>query len=297
METNRQSYREGKQRLRSVRWMLFWIAAVQTAVAIVVAVVASFFSVPPPFWVQMLLVELFAYLLPLSLYARENRLLSAKTARERFGLKPCRRDLWLYVILGGIGCQFVMILLNLPVNLLLAEGESVVPQNLPELLAALVVVAVIPAVFEEFLFRGILYGVMKEFNSRAALLFTTLLFAMMHGSITGFLGYLFLGWAAVQILRRTGSMYACIGFHLANNVTAVLLSRYSGELLYYPMGTLWLFLIGLITAFLGFWGLKKRTKPLPETQLMKCSDLLGQSFSSLPVLLCILCLAGVWILG
>ncbi|MBO5364789.1 MAG: CPBP family intramembrane metalloprotease [Clostridia bacterium] len=296
-EANRQSYREGKQRLRSVRWMLFWIAAVQTAVAMVVAVVASFFSVPPPFWVQMLLVELFAYLLPLSFYARENRLLSAKTARERFGLKRCRNDLWIYVILGGIGCQFVMLVLNLPINLLLSQGESVVPRNLTELLAALVVVAVIPAVFEEFLFRGIVYGVMKEFNTRAAMIFTTLLFALMHGSITGFLGYLFLGWAAVEILRRTGSMYACMGFHLANNVTAVLLSRYSGELLYYPMGTLWLFLGGILAAVLGFLGIRNMTTPAPKTNLMRCSDLLGQSFSSLPVLLCILCLAGVWILG
>ncbi len=297
MEKNIPSYREGKLRLRSIRWMLFWIAAVQSAVAIVVAVVASFFSVPPPFWVQMLLVELLAYLLPLSLYARENRLLTARTARERFGLKACRKDLWVYVLMGGIGCQFVMILLNLPVNLLLSQGEPIVPQNLAELLAALVVVAVIPAIFEEFLFRGIVYGVMKEFNTRAALMFTTVLFALMHGSVTGFLGYLFLGWAAVQILRRTGSMYACMGFHLANNVTAVLLSRYSGELLYYPLGTLWLFVMGIAMGVLGFWGIRKMTKPAPQTNLMKAADLLGQSFFSLPVILCLLCLAAVWMLG
>ncbi len=297
MEETLQSYREGKQRLRSIRWMLFWIAAIQSAVAMVVAVVASFFSVPPPFWVQLLLVELFAYLLPLSLYARENRILTAKTARERFGLTRCRRDLWGYVILAGVGCQFVMLLLNLPVNLLLNEGESVIPQNLTELFAALLVVAVIPAIFEEFLFRGIVFGVMKEFNGRAAMIFTTGLFALMHGSVTGFLGYLFLGWAAIQLLRRTGSLYACMGFHLANNVTAVLLSRYSGDLMSYPMGTLWLFVGGLLAAGIGFFGLWKNTNPTPNVKRMKTRELLGQSFLSLPVLLCILCVAWVWILG
>ncbi len=297
MEETLQSYRDGKQRLRSIRWMLFWIVLIQSVVAMVVALVASFFSVPPPFWVQLLLVELFAYLLPLSLYARENRILTARTARERFGLKRCRKNLWGYVILAGIGCQFVMILLNLPVNLLLNEGESVVPQNLPELLAALFVLGLIPAVFEEFLFRGIVYGVMKEFNSQAALIFTTVLFALMHGSVTGFLGYLVLGWAAVFVLRRTGSMYACMGFHLANNVTAVLLSRYSGDLIYHPMGTLWLFVAGVLAAVLGIWGLCRSTKAAPHVNRIKTRELLGQSFFSIPVILCILCIVGVWILG
>lgn len=288
-------YREEKQRLRSIRWMLFWIVAIQMAVSLLMALISSFLPEAPPFWAQMLPVELFAYLLPLSLYARENRLLTAKTARERFGLTRCRGDLWLFVLLAGVGCQFVMLLLNLPVNLLLNEGESVVPRNLPELLAALLVVAVIPAVFEEFLFRGIVFGVMKEFNTRAAVIFTTVLFALMHGSVTGFLGYLFLGWAAISILRRTQSLYACMGFHLVNNITAVLLSRFSGHLLAYPMGTLWLFGGGLLAAVIGGFGLWNRTHLPPATTRMKSRDLLGQSFFSLPIILCILCIAGIWL--
>ncbi len=291
------SYREEKQRLRSIRWMLFWIVSVQSGVALIVSIVSSFFAVPPPFWIQLLLVELFAYLLPLSLYARENRILTAKTARERFGLRPCKKNLWIFVILAGVGCQFVMLLLNLPVNLLLNEGESVVPKNLPELLAAIVVVAIVPAVFEEFLFRGIVYGVMKEFNTRAAMVFTTLLFAMMHGSITGFLGYLFFGWAAIQVLNRTGSMYACMGFHLANNLVAVLLSRYSENLLSYPTGTLLLFGFGLLAAVLGGVGLWKMGLTPTENTRTNGRDLLGQSFFNLPIFLCILCIVGVWIFG
>ncbi len=296
-ERGRRSYREGKQRLRSIRWMLFWIAAVQTAVTALVAVVSSFFSVPPPSWLQILLIELFAYLIPLSLYARENRILTAKTARERFGLCPCKRYLWGFVILGGIGCQFVMILLNLPVNLLLSQGEAVVPVTVPELFASILVVGMIPALFEEFLFRGIVYGVMKEFNTRAAMIFTTLLFALMHGSITGFFGYLFLGWALILVLRRAESLYACMAFHLANNVTALLLSWFSSRLLYYPAATIWLFAIGIFGAGIAFLGLVRMTKPEKETALMENKELLGQSFLSLPVLLCLFCVAGVWILS
>ncbi len=290
------SYREAKHRLRSIRWMLFWIAAVQTGVTVVMALITSFFSVPPPFWLQILLIELLAYLLPLSLYARENRLLTARTARERFGLRPCSDRLWPFVILGGIGCQFVMILVNLPVNLLLAEGESVIPETIPELLAALVVVAAVPALFEEFLFRGIVYGVMKELNEKAALIFTTVMFALMHGSVTGFLGYLFLGWATVMVLKRTGSLYACMAFHLINNGAALLLSWFSPRLLAFPMATIWLFLGGVLQAAAAFWGLSRMSLEKPVKPRIKTSDLLGQSFTSIPVILCVLCIIGVWVL-
>ncbi len=291
------SYRDGKYRLRSIRWMLFRITFIQSAVALLVNLVASFLPTDPPFWISLLLVELFAYLLPLGIYAGENRILTARTAREGFGLRPCRKNLWGYVLLIGLGCQFVMLLLNLPVNLLLNQGESETFRHLPDLLAAFFVVGIIPAVFEEFLFRGIVYGVMKEFNSRAALIFTTVLFALMHGSITGFLGYLFLGWMAVLILRRTRSVYACMGFHLTNNIIAILLSYFSGNLLDHPAGTRWLFAGGIVAVILGVRGLRVSTKPEPETNRTPLGELLGQSFFSIPVLLCILCIAGLLIFG
>ena len=296
-ERGRRSYREGKHRLRSIRWMLFWIVAVQTAVTGVLALVSSFFSAPPPGWVQILLIELLAYLIPLSLYARENRILTAKTARERFGLCPLKRYLWPFVILGGVGCQFVMIFLNLPVNLLLGQVDEVLPQTVPELLASLIAVAVIPAFFEEFLFRGIVYGVMKEFNTRGALLFTTVMFALMHGSVSGFLGYLFLGWILIVVLSRTGSLYACMAFHLANNITALLLSWFSYRLSYLPGTTICLFVLGILAAGLGYLGIVKMTKPKPETTLLETRELLGQSFLSLPIILCLICMISVWMIG
>lgn len=292
------NYRDGKYKLKSIRWMLFRITLIQTVVALLVNLVASFLPTDPPFWISLLLVELFAYLLPLGIYAGENRILTARTAREGFGLRPpLRKSLWGYVLLMGFGCQFVMLLFNLPVNLLLNQSESETFSHLPDLLAAFLVVGIIPAVFEEFLFRGIVYGVMKEFNSRAALIFTTVLFALMHGSITGFLGYLFLGFMAVMVLRRTRSVYACMGFHLTNNITAILLSRFSGSLLSDPVGTRWLFALGIVAMILGVFGLRSSSKPEPDTNRMPLGELLGQSFLSIPILLCILCTLGILIFG
>lgn len=286
------SYRERKHRLRSVRRMLLAIAAVQLAVTAAVSTVTSFFDAPPPSWIPILLIELLAYLVPLSLYAKSNRLLTARTARERFGLRPCRKQLWGWVITGALGCQFVMILLNLPLNFLLPAEEASAEGSLLHLLSMLLVVGAIPALFEEFLFRGIVYGVMKEFNTRAAMIFTSVIFAVMHGSLTGFLGYLYLGWATTNVLERTRSLYAAMAFHLINNMVAILLSRFSPWLLSFPVATLWFFVLGVLATLTAFAGLKRHGYREDRTPLMPTKDLLGQSFLSLPILLCIACILG-----
>lgn len=290
---NRLSYREGKHRLRSIRWMLFFIVATQTLVTVAANMISSFFSNPPPVYLQMLIIELLAYLLPLSLYARENRLLTAREARERFGLRDFRPWLLPLVILAGFGCQFMMIVLDLPMSLLLKISDGYIPQNPWELAAAMVVIAIIPAVFEEFLLRGIVYGVMAEFNTTAAAVFTTVMFALMHGSAAGFFGYLFLGIVLVFVLRRTGSLYACMALHLVNNVTALLLSYFSGGLLQTPLATIGLFCLGAAIFGLAWFGMAICTKPDSRVKVIKTSDFLGQSFVNLPILLCIAGILGL----
>jgi len=272
----------------SIRWMLFFVVAVQTVVTVAVTIVSSFLETPPPVWLQMLLIELLAYLLPLSLYAKENRLLTAREAREQFGLKGFSKPLIPWVILAGFGCQFVMVLLNLPLSLLLSESDGYIPATLWELLLSIPVLALIPALFEEFLLRGIVHGIMANYNTRAALIFTTVMFALLHGNVAGIPGYLLLGAILVLLLRRTGSLYACMLFHLSCNITALLLSYFSGALMDLPVATIQLFVIGVLGAVLGWTVISTMTKRPRPLMVLKTSEFLGQSFVNLPILLCIL---------
>lgn len=281
------SYRDGKRRIRSIRWMLFLIVAVQLAVTAIFSVISSFLAAPLPLWLRLLVTELLAYFLPLSLYTRANQLLTLREARERFGLRPFRPSLLPLIILAGVGCQFLMIVLDLPVSLLLGQSDEYLPQNLWELAAELVMIGVIPSLFEEFLLRGIVYGVMAEFNTRAALVFTTVMFALMHGSAAGFLGYLLLGLTLILVLRRTGSLYACMILHLSNNVTALLLSYFSPELLYAPGVTIWLFVLGILAYGAALLILLRRTPRPKAAARLRTGEFLGQSFVNLPILLCI----------
>lgn len=287
------SYRDGKHRLKSIRWMLFYIIAVQTVVTAGLSVIATFLPFDIPLYIQMLGIELLAYLLPVSLYAKENRLLSAAEARERFGLKPCKKSLIPLVIIAGYGCQFVMVLLNLPMNFLIPQSAEYIPQNALELAAAAVVLAVIPAIFEEFLLRGIVYGVMAEFNSKAALIFTVVIFALLHVNPAGMPGYLFLGVLLVFVLRRTGSLYACMMLHAVNNLTALFLSCLSGGLMETPSATLWLFITGFLAEAVACVGIAAFTAKSKPVSRIKTSEFLGQSFVNLPIILCIISILGL----
>ena len=292
--TSRSAYREGKHQLYSIRWMLFFVVIVQTAVTVAAKIAASFLPEPPPVYLQMLVIELFAYLLPLSLYARENRVLTVRDAQQKLGLKSFRPALLPLILLAGIGCQFFMIILDLPISLLRGQSDGYIPKTPAELTAAIIVIAVIPAVFEEFLLRGIVYGVMAELNTKAAWIFSTVMFALMHGSIPGLLGYLFLGAVLVIVLQRTGSLYACMIFHMVNNITALLLSYFSSGLFETPAATIWIFVAGILIFILGVMGLLLATRRPAQIRQIKTVDFLGQSFINLPVLLCLAGIIAVW---
>lgn len=285
------SYRGRKHKLRSIQRMLLFIVLVQIGVTALCGLINSFLSTPLPVYLQMLVIEFLAYLLPIIMYARENRILKATEAREKLGFKPFKNKLVPFVIILGFGCQFVMVILNLPLNLILSQSDGYVPQNIWELFVAMVVIGIIPAIFEEFILRGLVYGVMANFNDKAALIFSTVMFALLHSSPSGIIGYIFLGATLAIIFRRTGSLYSCVLLHLVNNITALLVSYFSMiELQYSPVGTLWTFAIGIVSAIVGAMGIMVYTKPPRSIELIKKSVLLRQSFMNIPIIICIILL-------
>lgn len=281
------SYRNGKHRLKSIRKMLLYIMAAQTAVTVCAAFISGFAELQPPVYLQLFIIEVLAYLLPLSMYAKENRILTVTEARERFGFKRCGAAPLVLAAIMGYGCQFAMILVDLPISMWSISGGDVIPSSPIELAAAIAVIAVIPAIFEEFLMRGIVYGVMAEFNTLAAAVFTTIMFALLHGNLAGIPGYLLLGAILIFVLQRTGSLYACMLLHLTNNVAAVLLSYFSSYLMEVPFVTIVLFITGIAAAIAAFGMLSVISKPRVRIKRIKTSELLGQSFINIPIIFCI----------
>lgn len=84
--------------------------------------------------------------------------------------------------------------------------------------------AVVPAVCEELLFRGVLYRlVCGSLSPRAAVLAQAIVFGLFHGSVYRLLPTAALGWLLGELRRRTGSVVPGIVAHVLTNGTILLL--------------------------------------------------------------------------
>ena len=94
-----------------------------------------------------------------------------------------------------------------------------------------VLLAVLPAIFEELLFRGvILQGLRKNFSDWLAILLSAVMFTLMHGSLQQFVYPLILGLILGWIVVRGGSLILSIIVHFVSNFTVVLLDFLQNKL-------------------------------------------------------------------
>ena len=288
-------YIEDKKKLKGIRTMLLAIAFINAVVTIILTLISSFFEKPMPVLIQALITGVLAYVIPIVIYARINGV-TAAVASKRFCIKRCNGLLLFLAAVMGACWQFAMVIINLPFNLIFGTAGGYTLSTIGELLAAIVIICAIPAIFEEFLFRGIVGGTMSELNTKAAAIFSATMFALLHADICAFAGYLCMGIILYSVVRRTSSLYAAMMFHFSNNTVAVLLDYFNSELQFEPALTLGLF-VGGVLGFLVLYALFMMGTPKPESvSKLKSSHMLGQNFISLPVLLCVMVVVATTVL-
>lgn len=90
---------------------------------------------------------------------------------------------------------------------------------------SLIVIALLPAIFEELIFRGIIQnGLVRRLGEVGALFMSAFLFALMHGSIQQFIYPFILGVILGWIAMRTGSTFSSMLVHFLNNAIVVTLN-------------------------------------------------------------------------
>lgn len=100
-----------------------------------------------------------------------------------------------------------------------------------ELFYNLLIIAVLPALGEEFLFRGILQKLFKEMtqNIHVAILITSVIFSAIHMQFYGFLPRMMLGVLFGYLLHWTGSIWVPVFAHFINNGAAVVFAYFAGK--------------------------------------------------------------------
>jgi membrane protease YdiL (CAAX protease family) len=89
-------------------------------------------------------------------------------------------------------------------------------------LRSLIVIAFLPALFEEILFRGAIQNLLSRWMKwpLLAILITSILFSAIHGSYLGFLSRFVLGFMLGWLFYRSGNLWLSIWAHFLNNALA-----------------------------------------------------------------------------
>jgi uncharacterized protein len=163
------------------------------------------------------------------------------------------------------------------------------PQSVQDLFRLIIVIAVFAGICEEVFFRGAIMPAMEKQGRLEAIIFSSLLFALFHGSLIRLPNTFILGVVIALVVIKSGSLWAGILFHFLNNFYSMLYLYLAGQAetaAEVSNGSIWgllpLFAIGLTGAVFGFRRLHK-IAPL-EPLLTQRSGWLPAGWLSWPLL-------------
>ncbi|MBX3161608.1 MAG: CPBP family intramembrane metalloprotease [Deltaproteobacteria bacterium] len=153
--------------------------------------------------------------------------LEGKISLRSFGL---RRAPLVYLVSGllvGSALWYVnwqvVVALDIPKDRVRVLAETVAEPPLP---LAVLAMAVLPAICEELMFRGVvLRAFAGAWKAPVAVVASALLFSAYHISVPQALPTFTLGLALGALALRSGSLYPTMIAHLMNNLAAVLVTR------------------------------------------------------------------------
>ena len=119
----------------------------------------------------------------------------------------------------------IALFLNYFAGLLSSAGaDSAEDVNTYPLILSLVVFAVVPAVVEEFVFRGVILGAYSKVDVKAGIVISSLFFALLHFSFGSVMYGFFFGLLFAVIRLSTGNLIYTIIMHCLFNTINVLMS-------------------------------------------------------------------------
>ncbi len=237
-KSNNQEKRNNYKVLDGLK-IFFYVLVINLLASIVYTVLLSIISifykgtyqelVATPFaqYIGLLIIPI-AFFVAFLVFNKNNRI-NPKTA-----LMPTKKfSVWsVFIVIALVGVTIVafMPIINMILSALAnlglnTDGGSLYPMNTPaRIILGFVAYALLPAFAEELLFRGIIFkGFSRSATPRTVVLFTALMFCLMHGGIQQTLYQFILGLMLGLIMYYTGNIILPMLFHFLNNFMVVLL--------------------------------------------------------------------------
>lgn len=172
-------------------------------------------------------VTLFSFIFPYFIMIKSMK----KKVIDVIPIKPRKNHLFSYVIIGLLVTHISNFITIFVVNFLKDHNiVSKTPESIFKydntpigIILFLINLAIVPAITEEFVFRGVILGSLRKFGNGFAIFASALMFSLMHGNIEqitiAFLIGLYLGFCVV----KTNSIIPAVLIHFFNNLSSALL--------------------------------------------------------------------------
>lgn len=210
------------KKISTAHMLLVITLAVFMLTGIVMSLMPAEISMELPTWLTMSLGSI-AILLPGLIYCFVKRI----PVLQVIGLKKTRPLNFLMAALILVCAYPVIVTLNF-LSMLFVENavqDSMLSLlNTTNLPVMLFIVAVLPAISEEFVFRGILYNTYRKTAPMAGVILSAVFFALMHGNFNQIPYALFLGIVMALLMEATDSIAIPIFIHFLMNGSNVFIS-------------------------------------------------------------------------
>lgn len=139
------------------------------------------------------------------------------------------------------------------------------PATYLELALDLLQTAAIPALVEEFAFRGVMLGMLRPYGDKFAIIITSVLFALVHGNFVQIPFAFCTGIMLAYCVVRTNNLWPAILVHFINNAYSVLVSYFAESLgiFNFVLAYMWFVLgiVGMVLLILSKQGVFRGLKP------------------------------------
>lgn len=144
-----------------------------------------------------------------------------------FRLNGISLNMALFMVFFGVCVRAMGMILNIPIILLTSKigqipiNSAMMPSTTTDYLWGLASIALVPAVFEELLCRGILLREYESYGLKTSVFASALCFAVVHNIYYTLPFTLFFGIMMAIVTIRTESIYPAMIMHFSNNALSL----------------------------------------------------------------------------
>jgi len=141
--------------------------------------------------------------------------------------KPEKKTALLFILIGVGCCSFANIAVSIAGGIFESMGfdynvdfgEN--PNGILGFIISFIATAIIPALVEEFAFRGFIMGTLRKFGDTFAIITSSIIFGLMHGNFQQIPFAFIVGLALAFITVKSGSLWLACLVHSINNSISV----------------------------------------------------------------------------